>query len=79
MIFVSNDLAQKEKFENKKELAKIKTILKAIEVDFIESEDSYDKDFVLKIEKSRKEIFLKKVDDALYKAKSSGRNCVEYK
>ena len=40
----------------KKELAKIKTILKAIEVDFIESEDSYDKDFVLKIEKSRKEI-----------------------
>ena len=30
-------------------------------------------------EKSRKEIFLKKVDDALYKAKSSGRNCVEYK
>ena len=42
--------------KNKKELAKIKTILKAIEVDFIESEDSYDKDFVLKIEKSRKEI-----------------------
>ena len=65
--------------KNKKELAKIKTILKAIEVDFIESEYSYDKYFVLKIEKSRKEIFLKKVDDALYKAKSSGRNCVEYK
>ena len=42
--------------KNKKELAKIKTILKAVEVDFIESEDSYDKDFVLKIEKSRKEI-----------------------
>ena len=42
--------------KNKKELDKIKTILKAIEVDFIESEDSYDKDFVLKIEKSRKEI-----------------------
>lgn len=42
--------------KNKKELAKIKTILKAIEVDFIESEDSYDKDFVSKIEKSRKEI-----------------------
>ena len=42
--------------KNKKELAKIKTILKAIEVDFIESEDSYEKDFVSKIEKSRKEI-----------------------
>lgn len=42
--------------KDKKELAKIKTILKAIEVDFIESEDSYDKDFVSKIEKSRKEI-----------------------
>ena len=42
--------------KNKKELAKIKTILNASEVDFIESEDSYDKDFVLKIEKSRKEI-----------------------
>ncbi|WP_379966615.1 DUF2683 family protein [Epilithonimonas sp. UC225_85] len=42
--------------KNKKELAKIKTILKAIEVDFIESETPYDKDFVNKIEKSRKEI-----------------------
>ena len=42
--------------KNKKELAKIKTILKAIEVDFIESEEPYNKDFVSKIEKSRKEI-----------------------
>jgi len=44
--------------KNKKELAKIKTILKAIEVDFVESEEpyNYNKDFVSKIEKSRKEI-----------------------
>ena len=42
--------------KNKKELAKIKTILKAIEVDFIESGEPYNKDFIKKIEKSRKEI-----------------------
>ncbi|MCG2793769.1 DUF2683 family protein [Chryseobacterium sp. SC28] len=42
--------------KNKKELAKIKTILKAMEVDFVENEDAYNKDFVSKIEKSRKEI-----------------------
>ena len=40
--------------KNKKELDKIKTILKAIEVDFIE--EPYDKNFVKKIEKSRQEI-----------------------
>ena len=40
--------------KNKKESEKIKAILKAIEVDFVE--DTYDKDFVEKIQKSRLEI-----------------------
>ncbi|AZI33593.1 DUF2683 family protein [Kaistella carnis] len=40
--------------KNKKESEKIKAILKAIEVDFVE--DTYDKDFVKKIQKSRLEI-----------------------
>ncbi len=42
--------------KNKKELRKVKTILRAIEVDFDETEGSYDEDFVKKIEKSREEI-----------------------
>jgi len=40
--------------KNKKELTKIKAVLKAIEVDFIE--EPYDKNFVEKIHKSRQEI-----------------------
>lgn len=40
--------------KNKKESEKIKAILKAIEVDFVEH--TYDKDFVKKIQKSRLEI-----------------------
>lgn len=40
--------------KNKKESEKIKTILKAIEVDFVE--ETYDTDFVKKIQKSRLEI-----------------------
>lgn len=40
--------------KNKKELTKIRSILKAIEVDFVE--EYYDKNFVEKIEKSRQEI-----------------------
>lgn len=40
--------------KNKKELTKIRSILKAIEVDFVE--EHYDKNFVEKIEKSRQEI-----------------------
>ena len=40
--------------KNKKESEKIKTILKAIEVDF--TEETYDTDFVKKIQKSRLEI-----------------------
>lgn len=42
--------------KNKKELRKVKTILKAIEVDFVEIEEPYDKDFIKKIQKSRQEI-----------------------
>lgn len=42
--------------KNKKELRKVKTILKAIEVDFQENEDEYDREFVKKIQKSREEI-----------------------
>lgn len=40
--------------KNKKESEKIKAILKAIEVDFIE--ETYDKDFVKKILESKQEI-----------------------
>lgn len=40
--------------KNKKESETIKKILKAIEVDF--TEETYDKDFVKKIQKSRLEI-----------------------
>ena len=40
--------------KNEKESEKIKAILKAIEVDFIE--DTYDKDFVKKILESKQEI-----------------------
>ena len=40
--------------KNKKESEKIKAILKAIEVDFVE--DTYDKDFVKKILESKQEI-----------------------
>ena len=40
--------------KNEKESEKIKAILKAIEVDFIE--ETYDKDFVKKIQESKQEI-----------------------
>ena len=40
--------------KSKKESEKIKAILKAIEIEFVE--DSYDQDFVKKIQKSRLEI-----------------------
>ncbi|WP_417428283.1 DUF2683 family protein [Halpernia sp.] len=42
--------------KNKKELFKIKRILEAVEIEFEESKDIYDEDFVRKIERSRKEI-----------------------
>ena len=55
--------------KNKKELAKIKAVLKAIEVSFVE--EPYDKNFVEKIKKSRQEIIngeTKKIAlDALWK------------
>ncbi len=42
--------------KNKKQLEQVKTFLKEIQVDFVE--ETYDKDFVKKIEKSRLEIKL---------------------
>ncbi|KMQ71379.1 DUF2683 family protein [Chryseobacterium koreense] len=42
--------------KNQKELRKVKTILKAIEVDFWENDEIYSKQFVEKIQKSRSEI-----------------------
>lgn len=55
--------------KNEKELSKIRAVLNAIEVDFIE--EPYDKNFVEKIQKSRQEIMkgeTKKIPlDALWK------------
>lgn len=42
--------------KNKAELKKIKTILEAIEVDFEESTEPYNKKFLEKIKKSKEEI-----------------------
>ncbi len=42
--------------KNKKELRKIKAILKAIDADFWEVKEPYNEEFVSKIQKSREEI-----------------------
>ena len=44
------------KSKNQKKLRRIKDFLKELDVDFDETDDVYDKDFVKKIEKSREEI-----------------------